>query len=54
MSTTISNASASTRPLKPNLESLRALHRAHLQAISYENLDVQLGRPVTIEIPGDL
>jgi N-hydroxyarylamine O-acetyltransferase len=39
------------RPLKPNLESLRALHRAHLMAISYENLDVQLGRPITIEIP---
>jgi N-hydroxyarylamine O-acetyltransferase len=39
------------RPLEPNLESLRALHRAHLLSISYENLDVQLGRPVTIEIP---
>ena len=31
------------------LAGLRALHRAHLRAIPYENLDVQLGRPVTIE-----
>lgn len=31
------------------LEGLRAVHRAHLRAIPYENLDVQLGRPVTIE-----
>jgi N-hydroxyarylamine O-acetyltransferase len=38
-------------PLTPNLETLRALHRAHLTSISYENLDVQLSRPVTIEIP---
>ncbi|HSV03150.1 MAG TPA: arylamine N-acetyltransferase [Phenylobacterium sp.] len=29
-------------------ETLLALHRAHLLAIPYENLDVQLGRPVTI------
>lgn len=36
------------RPLPPNLETLRALHRAHLHSIPYENLDVQLGRPVTI------
>ncbi|HEY4941318.1 MAG TPA: arylamine N-acetyltransferase [Rhizomicrobium sp.] len=33
------------------LEGLTALHRAHLTAISYENIDVQLGRPVTIERP---
>ena len=33
------------------LEGLRTLHRAHLTAIPYENLDVQLGRPVTIERP---
>ncbi len=31
------------------LAGLRALHRAHLRAVPYENLDVQLGRPVTIE-----
>ncbi len=39
-----------SRPIEPSLESLRALQRAHLLSISYENLDVQLGRPVTIEI----
>jgi N-hydroxyarylamine O-acetyltransferase len=30
-----------------DLDTLRALHRAHLRAIPYENLDVQLGRPVS-------
>jgi N-hydroxyarylamine O-acetyltransferase len=36
-------------PVRPDLETLTALHRAHLLAISYENLDVQLGRRVTTE-----
>jgi N-hydroxyarylamine O-acetyltransferase len=36
---------------RPDLETLRALHRAHLEAIPYEALDVQLGRPVSLEIP---
>ena len=40
----------SERP-SPTLAGLRALHRAHLRAIPYENLDVQLGRPLTIERP---
>jgi N-hydroxyarylamine O-acetyltransferase len=35
----------------PNLAGLTTLHRAHLRAIPYENLDVQFGHPVTIEIP---
>jgi N-hydroxyarylamine O-acetyltransferase len=30
-----------------DLETLRALHRAHILAVPYENLDVQLGRPLT-------
>jgi N-hydroxyarylamine O-acetyltransferase len=34
---------------KPDLATLTALHRAHLQAIPYENLDVQLGRPLTTD-----
>ena len=34
---------------KPDLKGLASLHRAHLETIPYENLDVQLGRPVTIE-----
>ena len=33
------------------LEGLRTLHAAHLLAIPYENLDVQLGVKVTIERP---
>ncbi len=34
---------------RPDVTTLRALHRAHLQAIPYENLDVQFGRVVTID-----
>ncbi|MDR5726531.1 MAG: arylamine N-acetyltransferase [Terriglobia bacterium] len=33
------------------LAGLTAVHRAHLLAIPYENVDVQLRRPVTIERP---
>ncbi len=33
-----------------DLAGLTALHRAHLLAIPYENLDVQLGRPVTLAL----
>lgn len=36
---------------EPGLAGLTVLHRAHLQAIPYENLDIQLGRPVTMAIP---
>lgn len=39
------------RAPRPNLSSLRALHRAHLMSIPYENLDVQLGRPIEMDIP---
>jgi N-hydroxyarylamine O-acetyltransferase len=35
--------------LRPDLATLRALHRAHLLSVPYENLDVQLGRPVTTD-----
>jgi N-hydroxyarylamine O-acetyltransferase len=35
----------------PTLDGLKTVHAAHLLAIPYENLDVQLGRPVTIERP---
>ena len=34
---------------RPDLATLRAVHRAHLLAIPYENLDVQLGRPGGVE-----
>jgi len=39
-------------PVAPDLATLKALHRAHLLAIPYENLDVQFGRTVTTD-PGD-
>ncbi|WP_293904271.1 arylamine N-acetyltransferase [Phenylobacterium sp.] len=32
---------------RPDLATLRALHRGHSLNISYENMDVQLGRPTT-------
>lgn len=36
-------------PRDASLVTLRALHRAHLLAISYENLDIHLGRPLTLD-----
>lgn len=36
-------------PTDVSLRTLRALHRAHLLAIPYENLDIHLGVPVTLE-----
>jgi N-hydroxyarylamine O-acetyltransferase len=35
-------------PVRPDLATLTAVHRAHLFAIPYENLDVRLGRPCGI------
>lgn len=40
-----------TGPMRPDLDCLNAVHRGHLRSIAYENLDVQLGRPVDQE-PG--
>lgn len=37
--------------LEPTLETLRELHRAHLLAVPYENLDIHLGRPLTLSLP---
>lgn len=37
---------------RPDLATLKAIHRRHLLAIPYENLDVQLGRSVSID-PAD-
>ena len=37
-------------PMSPSLQTLRALHRAHLRAIPYENIDVQLGRSVQLDV----
>jgi hypothetical protein len=39
-----------TGPLAPTEATLRQLHRAHLLAIPYENLDIHLGRRLTLEI----
>lgn len=36
---------------RPDLATFRAVHRAHAEAIPYENLDVQLGRPVSRAVP---
>lgn len=33
-------------PTKPSAETLRALHRAHMLAVPFENLDIHLGRPI--------
>jgi N-hydroxyarylamine O-acetyltransferase len=40
--------SGSTRP---DLDTLQALHTAHVLHIPFENLDVQLGHPLTTEVP---
>ena len=34
---------------RPDLATLKALHRQHLLHIPYENLDVQLGRPLDLD-----
>ena len=36
-------------PLAPKAETLRALHRAHLLAAPFENLDIHLGRPIVLD-----
>lgn len=38
-----------TRPVRPDLACLRNLHRAWRERVPYENLDVQLGRPVRLD-----
>jgi N-hydroxyarylamine O-acetyltransferase len=38
-----------TGPRQPTLPTLRAIHRAHLLSIPYENLDIHLGRPLTLD-----
>lgn len=36
-------------PVHPTLDTLRALHRAHLLAVPFENLDIGLKRPIVLE-----
>jgi N-hydroxyarylamine O-acetyltransferase len=38
-------------PFEATVDTLRRLHRAHVGAISFENLDVLLGRPVPLDLP---
>ncbi|GAA3127349.1 arylamine N-acetyltransferase [Streptomyces rectiviolaceus] len=35
---------------KPDFETLRALHRAHVAAIPFENLEMMVGRPVPLDL----
>ena len=35
----------------PTSETLRQLHRAHLQTVPFENLDITLGRPIALSLP---
>lgn len=41
-----------SRPQEPTLDTLRAIHRAHLFSIPYENLDIHLGRPLVLDEAG--
>ncbi len=36
---------------EPTAETLRQLHRAHLYAVPFENLDIPLGRPIVLSLP---
>jgi N-hydroxyarylamine O-acetyltransferase len=38
-----------TGPTIPNAENLRAIHRAHLLTVPFENLDIALGRKIVCE-----
>jgi N-hydroxyarylamine O-acetyltransferase len=35
----------------PTPETLRGLHRAHMMAVPFENLDIRLGVPITLSVP---
>jgi N-hydroxyarylamine O-acetyltransferase len=37
-------------PLEPGYAALRNLHQAHLLAVPFENLDIHLGRPITLDL----
>ncbi|MBP9636444.1 MAG: arylamine N-acetyltransferase [Nitrospira sp.] len=40
-------------PLIPSLETLQGLHRAHVMTVPFENLDIHLGRSISLA-PADL
>ncbi|MGD8817493.1 MAG: arylamine N-acetyltransferase [Acidobacteriota bacterium] len=37
-------------PVAADLQSVRALHRAHRAAVPFENLDIQLGKPIRLDL----
>ena len=39
--------------LRPDMPTLRLMHRAHLGAVPFENLDIQMGLPIRLD-PGSL
>lgn len=40
-----------TAPVQPDLDTLSALHLAHVRSIPFESIDPLLGRPVSIDLP---
>jgi N-hydroxyarylamine O-acetyltransferase len=38
-------------PRTPTADTLRQIHRAHMFAVPFENLDIPLGNPITISLP---
>lgn len=38
-------------PLSPTRQVLTELHRAHMQAIPFENLDIAMGRTIVLDLP---
>ena len=38
-------------PREPTAETLRRLHRAHMVAVPFENLDIPMGRPIILSLP---
>ena len=38
-------------PQSPTPKTLRALHRAHMLAVPFENLDIHLGIPIALSVP---
>ena len=36
-------------PITPTLETLRLIHRAHLETVPFENLDISLKRPIVLD-----
>lgn len=36
-------------PVVPSMETLRGLHLSHVLTVPFENLDIHLGRPISLE-----